>query len=64
MDVQLSFKAALIAGSVILAVASYYFGPFKGKANNPIEKVAEEVIKEETGISIELPENHDNVPNS
>ena len=39
---------------VVLAIASQYVGPFKGDASNPVEVVAEDAIKEETGLSVDL----------
>jgi hypothetical protein len=39
---------------VVLAVASQFVGPFKGSSSNPVEIVAEDAIKEETGLSVNL----------
>lgn len=47
-------KVVIVTLAIIIGIASYYFGPFKGQVNNPVEKLAEEAIKEETNISIDL----------
>lgn len=52
MAIPLIAKIIIITGSVIIGVASTLI--FKLKKDNPVEQVAEEVIKEETGVSIDL----------
>ena len=50
--IQLWIKAALVAGSVIVGLGSVYL--LKMKPDNPIEEVAEDIIKKETGVNIDL----------
>jgi len=52
MAISLIAKIIIITGSVIVGLASTFI--FKLKNDNPVEQVAEEVIKEETGLSIDL----------
>lgn len=48
----------IIAGATIVGVASTYV--FKMKPDNPVEQVAEEVIKAKTGVILDLsPEEED-----
>ena len=54
MEFEIKVKAVMLSIAVSVGIASYYVGFFKGKPDNPIEQVAEAVIKEETGISIDL----------
>lgn len=44
--------AAILAGATIIGVGSTYF--FKMSPDNPVEQIAEEVIKKETGVSVDL----------
>lgn len=45
-------KAAMISAAVIVGVASRFI--FKKKPDNNIEQIMESIIKEETGIEIDL----------
>jgi len=54
MDVSLVFKIIVVMLAIVVGIASYFYGPFKGHFDNPIEEAAEEVIKEETGVNIDL----------
>jgi len=48
----------IIAGAAIIGSASVYV--FKLKPDNPVEQIAEEVIKQETGVIVDLsPEEKD-----
>lgn len=42
----------IIAGAAIVGAASTYI--FKMKPDNPVEQVAEEVIKQQTGVVVDL----------
>ena len=42
---------AIVAGAIVIGVGSTYI--FK-KPNNPVEQIAEAVIKEETGMQLDL----------
>jgi hypothetical protein len=49
-------KVILIVGSLFIGICSVYI--FKMKPDNIVEQISEEVIKEETGLTIDLsPEN-------
>lgn len=51
--------AAIIAAATIVGVGSTYI--FKMKPDNPVEEVAEAVIKQETGVVVDLsPDSDDN----
>lgn len=51
--------AAIIAGATIIGVGSTYI--FRMKPDNPVEEVAEAVIKQETGVVVDLsPDSEDN----
>jgi len=51
-DYMLLIKGVVVAASVGIGIASYrYFGM---KQDNFIEQTAENVIKEETGMSVDL----------
>lgn len=54
MEFEMKLKAVMLAIAVSVGIASYYVGFFKGKPDNPVEQIAEEVIKEETGLTIDL----------
>ena len=45
-------KAIIVAVSVIIGVGTTLF--FKMKPDNPVEEVAEVVIKNETGVDVDL----------
>lgn len=51
---SLYVKVAVVALAIIIGIASYYWGPFKGQKDNPVEQLAEEAIKEETNLTIDL----------
>lgn len=55
MTIPLIAKICIVAGSVIVGIASTII--FKLKKDNPVEEIAEEVIKEKTGMSIDLSPN-------
>jgi len=46
------YKVILVVLSVIIGVGSTYY--FKLKKDNPIEEIAEEVIKKQTGADVDL----------
>ena len=46
-------KALLIGAAVIIIGLIQFFWP-KYPADNPVQEVAQEVIKEETGLNVEL----------
>lgn len=48
---EIFFKIAIVLAAVVIGLGSYYF---TGKKDNPVEQVAEEVIKEETGLDVDL----------
>ncbi len=50
--INLSIKIAIIAGALIVGLLSQVF-IFK-KPDNPVEQLAEEVIKDQTGVTIDL----------
>lgn len=51
--------AAIIAGATIIGVGSTYI--FRLKPDNPVEEIAEAVIKQETGVVVDLsPDSDDN----
>jgi len=52
MNSSLLLKVAIVLGAVIIGIISTYV--FKLKKDNPAEEIAEEVIKQETGIDIDL----------
>lgn len=52
MDMGILLKGILVAGAVIVGIGSTLL--FKMPKHNPIEQVAEEIIKEETGVTIDL----------
>lgn len=52
MELQDFYKIVAVIAILVVALVSYYVGPFKGQINNPIEQVAEIVIKDETGLDI------------
>lgn len=60
VNLDLIIKALIIAIAAIVGICSVYIGKYKGIQDNPVEKVAEEIIKRETGLDIELtPESKD-----
>lgn len=52
MALPLIVKICIITGSIMVGLASTLI--FKLKKDNPIEEVAEEIIKDETGADIDL----------
>lgn len=52
MDLGLILKAVIVSGAVAIGLASTWL--FKLPNDNPIEQVAETVIKQETGEDIDL----------
>ena len=48
---EILIKIAIVFAAVVIGLGSYYFS---GQKNNPVELVAEEVIKKETGLDIDL----------
>lgn len=54
IDVGLAIKIIVAALCLVIGFGSYFYGPFAGKADNPIEQAAEEIIKEDIGITIDL----------
>ena len=53
-QMSLIFKLIIAGAAALVGIGSYLIGPFKGKQDNIVEKVAEEVIKIETGEDIDL----------
>lgn len=51
-EYSLMIKAFILALAISLGTASTYY--FKFKKDNPIEQVAEAVIKEESGVAVDL----------
>ena len=54
MDISLLLKIIIVAGACIIGVGSVFIGKYKGQQDNPIEEKAEEVIKDQTGVDIDL----------
>lgn len=52
MDLSILFKALILAAAFLVGIGSTLI--FKMKNDNPVEQVAEAVIKEETGLDIDL----------
>ena len=52
MDINLIWKASLVAAALAAVGIAHYV--FKAKDDNPVEQLAEEVIKDETGLEIDL----------
>ena len=52
METSLFLKLGIVALATIVGLASTWV--FKMKQDNIVEEVAEEVIKKETGITVEL----------
>ncbi len=52
MDLSLLFKGMMVAGAVAVGVGTTWL--LKMKNDNPIEQIAESIIKEETGEDIDL----------
>ncbi len=52
MDMNIVFKAVIVAAALLVGLGSTYI--FKMKQDNVIEEMAEEVIKEETNIDIDM----------
>lgn len=52
MDWSLFLKIAAVICSIVVGVATTRY--FHMKNDNPIEQAAEEVIKEETGMQVDL----------
>jgi hypothetical protein len=52
MDFNIPWKAIIVAAALVVGLGSAYV--FKMKQDNPIEQISEEVIKEETGVDIDL----------
>ena len=50
--IMLYVKLLILAGAVLAGLGSVYV--FKMKPDNPIEETAEEVIKKESGIDVDL----------
>lgn len=51
MEPTLIYKMLIVSASLIVGVGSWVF--FK-KEDNPVEELAEEIIKQETGLDIDL----------
>lgn len=47
-------KYLIVGALFLIGIGSYYVGPFKGKADNPVEQIAEEEMRIETGWQIDL----------
>lgn len=52
MDIGLLFKGIIVAGAIIVGLSTTWI--CKMKKDNTIEQIAEEVIKEESGLDIDL----------
>lgn len=52
MNIPLLLKACIVASAIMAGVASTLF--FKLKNDNTVEEVAEQVIKDETGVDVDL----------
>ncbi len=52
IDINLAWKAALVAAALGAAGIAHFV--FKAKDDNAIEQAAEKVIKNETGLEIDL----------
>ena len=51
---DIAIKAAVVIICAGIGLGATYFGPYKGRPDNPIEEKCEEVIKDETGVDIDL----------
>jgi len=51
-------KIGLAAGAIAVGIASYYWGPFRGKADNPVEQASEKIILQNTGFDVDLTPNN------
>lgn len=47
-------KIGAAVAALVVGVASYYWGPFKGKADNPVEQASEGIIAQQTGFTVDL----------
>jgi len=56
MDFGLLFKILLVVLAGAAGIVSVFVGKYKGVAQNPVESVAEEVIKYETGVDVNFDE--------
>lgn len=52
MDISLAIKAAIVGSLIISGLAYNYI--FKPKPDNPVEQAIEAVIKDQTGVTIDL----------
>jgi len=50
--ISMLMKIVVIVGSLILGIGSVYV--FKMPKDNPVEEIAEEVIKSQTGVDVDL----------
>lgn len=51
---DIAIKAAVVVVCASIGLAASFIGPFKGKQDNPVEEKCEEIIKNETGMNIDL----------
>lgn len=54
MDLGLIFKIIIVVVAGTVGIASIFVGKYKGQQDNPIEELAEQVIKNESGVDIDL----------
>lgn len=52
MDLSLLLKGLIVGGALVAGLASTWL--FKMKNDNPVEQIAEKILKEETGQDVDL----------
>ncbi len=53
MNLDIMWKIAVVVGALVVGIGSRFVWK-KLKNDNPIEEIAEEVIKKQTGLDIDL----------
>ncbi len=54
MDVTFFIKVVIVICAGLVGVGSVLVGKYKGQQDNPTEEIAEDIIKKETGVDIDL----------
>ncbi len=54
MDLTFFMKVIIVICAALVGVGSVFVGKYKGQQDNPVEEKAEEIIKEKTGVDIDL----------
>lgn len=54
MDMSLLIKIVVVLTAASVGIGSVFIGKYIGQQDNPTEEIAEEVIKKEIGIDIDL----------